>query len=84
MQPSNSIEMAVWVAVGGRGTLSGALVGAGLVNWAKSRFTVAAPEYWLYFLGGIFIIVTLFFTRGFVGIFSGSSSINNKGVILND
>ena len=84
MQPSNSIEMAIWVAVGGRGTLSGALVGAGLVNGAKSWFTVAAPEYWLYFLGGLFIIVTLFFPRGFVGIFSGSSSKNNKGVILND
>ena len=70
MQPSNSIEMAVWVAVGGRGTLSGALVGAGLVNGAKSWFTVAAPDYWLYFLGILFIVVTLFFPKGFVGIFS--------------
>lgn len=84
MQPSNSIEMAIWVAVGGRGTLGGALVGAGLVNGAKSWFTVAAPDYWLYFLGGLFIIVTLFFPKGFVGIFSRSSSKNNKGVILND
>lgn len=70
MQPSNSIEMAIWVAVGGRGTLSGALVGAGLVNGAKSWFTVAAPDYWLYFLGILFIVVTLFFPKGFVGIFS--------------
>ena len=70
MQPSNSIEMAIWVAVGGRGTLSGALVGAGLVNGAKSWFTVAAPDYWLYFLGILFIFVTLFFPKGFVGIFS--------------
>ena len=84
MQPSNSIEMAIWVAVGGRGTLGGALVGAGLVNGAKSWFTVAAPDYWLYFLGGLFIVVTLFFPKGFVGIFSRSSSKNNKGVILND
>jgi len=84
MQPSNSIEMAIWVAVGGRGTLGGALVGAGLVNGAKSWFTVAAPDYWLYFLGGLFIVVTLFFPKGFVGIFSQSSSKNNKGVILND
>ena len=84
MQPSNSIEMAIWVAVGGRGTLVGALVGAGLVNGAKSWFTVAAPDYWLYFLGGLFIIVTLFFPKGFVGIFSRSSSKNNKEVILND
>ena len=70
MQPSNSIEMAIWVAVGGRGTLSGALIGAGLVNGAKSWFTVAAPDYWLYFLGGLFIVVTLFFPKGFIGIFS--------------
>jgi len=84
MQPSNSIEMAIWVAVGGRGTLGGALVGAGLVNGAKSWFTVSAPDYWLYFLGGLFIVVTLFFPKGLVGIFSRSSSKNNKGVILND
>ena len=70
MQPSNSIEMAIWVAVGGRGTLSGALVGAGLVNGAKSWFTVAAPDYWLYFLGTLFIIVTLYFQKGFVGFFT--------------
>ena len=70
MQPANSIEMAIWVAVGGRGTLSGALVGAGLVNGAKSWFTVAAPDYWLYFLGALFIVVTLFFPKGFAGIFT--------------
>jgi|TARA_B100001964_G_scaffold15230_1_gene15802 urea transport system permease protein len=70
MQPSNSIEMAIWVAVGGRGTLSGALIGAGLVNGAKSWFTVAAPEYWLYFLGTLFIVLTLFFPKGLVGFFS--------------
>jgi urea transport system permease protein len=69
MQPTNSIEMAIWVAVGGRGTLGGALFGAGLVNVAKSWFTVAAPDYWLYFLGTLFIFVTLFFPKGFVGFF---------------
>ena len=74
MQPSNSIEMAVWVAVGGRGTLGGALFGAGLVNWAKSWFTVAAPDYWLYFLGALFIIVTLYFPKGLVGLFARFNS----------
>ena len=74
MQPSNSIEMAIWVAVGGRGTLSGALVGAGLVNVAKSWFTVAAPDYWLYFLGTLFIVVTLYFPKGFAGLFSRFTS----------
>ena len=74
MQPSNSIEMAIWVAVGGRGTLSGALVGAGLVNVAKSWFTVAAPDYWLYFLGTLFIVVTLYFPKGFTGILARFNS----------
>jgi urea transport system permease protein len=62
--------MAIWVAVGGRGTLGGALVGASLVNGAKSWFTVAAPDYWLYFLGGLFIFVTLYLPKGIVGFFS--------------
>jgi hypothetical protein len=51
MSPANSIEIAIWVAVGGRGTLVGAALGAGIVNGAKSFFTQAFPEYWLYFLG---------------------------------
>jgi urea transport system permease protein len=70
MSPANSIEIAIWVAVGGRGTLVGPLLGAGLVNGAKSFFTQAFPEYWLYFLGLIFIIVTLFMPRGVVGLLS--------------
>ena len=78
MQPTNSIEMAIWVAVGGRGTLIGALFGAGLVNVAKSWFTVAAPDYWLYFLGVLFIVVTLFLPKGFLGIFDRFTS-KNKG-----
>jgi urea transport system permease protein len=68
MQPANSIEMAIWVAVGGRGTLGGAMVGAWLVNAMKSYFTVAAPELWLYVLGGTFIAVTLWLPRGVVGV----------------
>jgi urea transport system permease protein len=67
MSPANSIEIAIWVAVGGRGTLVGPLVGAGLVNGAKSLFTVVFPEYWLYFLGLLFVLVTLFLPRGLVG-----------------
>ena len=69
MQPSNSIEMAIWVAIGGRGSLVGALLGAGLVNSAKSIFTVVFPELWLYVLGILFIVVTLFLPRGIIGLF---------------
>jgi urea transport system permease protein len=68
MSPANSIEIAIWVAVGGRGTLVGAVAGAGVVNGAKSFFTQAFPEYWLYALGLIFILVTLFLPRGIMGL----------------
>jgi urea transport system permease protein len=68
MSPANSIEIAIWVAVGGRGTLIGAIAGAGIVNGAKSFFTQAFPEYWLYFLGLLFILVTLFLPDGVVGL----------------
>ncbi|PKH22596.1 urea ABC transporter permease subunit UrtC [Enterobacterales bacterium CwR94] len=68
MSPTNSIEAAIWVALGGRGTLVGPLLGAALVNAAKSGFTVAFPEYWLFFLGLIFILVTLFLPRGVIGL----------------
>jgi urea transport system permease protein len=68
MSPANSIEIAIWVAVGGRGTLIGPVVGAFMVNGAKSWFTVAFPEFWLYFLGALFIAVTLFMPRGVVGL----------------
>jgi urea transport system permease protein len=66
--PANSIEAVIWVAVGGRGTLTGAVVGAVLVNYAKTYFTsgVLAP-YWLFMLGGLFIAVTLLLPRGIVG-----------------
>ncbi len=68
MSPANSIEIAIWVAVGGRGTLAGAALGAGLVNGAKSFFTQAFPEYWLFFLGLIFIVVTIFLPQGVLGL----------------
>jgi urea transport system permease protein len=68
MSPANSIEIAVWVAVGGRGTLVGAVLGAGIVNGAKSFFTQAFPEYWLFFLGLLFILVTLFLPNGVLGL----------------
>lgn len=68
MSPTNSIEAAIWVALGGRGTLIGPLLGAAIVNGAKSLFTVAFPEYWLFFLGMMFILVTLFLPRGVIGL----------------
>jgi urea transport system permease protein len=68
MSPANSIEIAIWTAVGGRGTLIGPVIGAAAVNLAKSFFTVAMPEYWLYVLGVLFIVVTLFMPDGVVGL----------------
>lgn len=68
MSPANSIEIAIWAAVGGRGTLIGPIVGAFLVNGAKSWLTVTFPEFWLYVLGGLFIVVTLFMLQGVVGL----------------
>jgi urea transport system permease protein len=65
--PGNSIEIAIWVSVGGRGTLIGAMLGAALVNLAKTWLTGAAPEIWLFFLGGLFVLTTLAFPRGLVG-----------------
>lgn len=68
MSPASSIEIAVWTAVGGRATLVGPIVGAFLVNGAKSWLTVTAPEVWLYFLGALFIAVTLFLPQGVLGL----------------
>jgi urea transport system permease protein len=65
--PGNSIEAVIWVALGGRGTLWGAALGAILVNLAKSFFTGAMPEAWLFVLGGLFILVTLFLPKGIAG-----------------
>ena len=66
--PINSIEVVIWVAVGGRGTLYGAIAGAVLVNYAKTYFTGAIPEVWLYALGALFVLVTLFLPRGIAGL----------------
>ena len=66
-QPLNSIELVVWVAVGGRGTLYGAALGAGVVNYAKTTLTGAFPEVWLFALGALFVLVTLALPRGIVG-----------------
>ena len=66
--PINSIEVVIWVAVGGRGTLYGAVAGAVLVNYAKTFFTGALPEVWLYTLGTLFVLVTLFLPRGVMGL----------------
>ena len=68
MSPAASIEIAIWAAVGGRGTLIGPILGAFFVNGAKSWFTVAFPEFWLFFLGALFIAVTLFLPQGIVGL----------------
>jgi len=65
--PANSIEIVIWVAIGGRGTLYGAVAGALLVNYAKTYFTGALPSFWLYALGALFVLVTLFLPRGIVG-----------------
>ena len=66
--PANSIEAVIWVAVGGRGTLVGAALGAIVVNFAKTFFTGAFPEYWLFGLGGLFVLVTLFLPKGILGL----------------
>ncbi len=76
--PINSIELVIWVAIGGRGTLYGAVLGAIVVNFAKTYFTAAAPEVWLFMLGGLFVVVTLFLPHGIVGAFKSASSPNNK------
>jgi urea transport system permease protein len=73
--PTNSIEAVIWVAIGGRGTLVGAALGAVIVNWGKTYFTGALPEYWLFALGLLFILVTLFLPQGIVGLVSRRRTI---------
>ena len=75
MSAAASIEIAIWTAVGGRATLIGPIIGAFFVNGAKSWFTVAFPEFWLYFLGLLFVLVTLFLPDGIVG---GIKKLLNK------
>ena len=74
MSAAASIEIAIWAAVGGRATLIGPILGAFFVNGAKSWFTQVFPEFWLYFLGALFIAVTLFLPQGIVGLFDKFSS----------
>ncbi len=69
--PENSIETVIWTAFGGRGTLWGAALGAVVINAAKSWFTGVMPDAWLFMLGGLFIVVTLFMPKGLAGLFSG-------------
>ena len=76
--PANSIEIVIWVAVGGRGRLYGAVLGAVLINYAKSYFTGALPEIWLFLLGGLFIATTLFLPRGIVGSLPSFSFLKEK------
>ncbi|MEP0175985.1 MAG: urea ABC transporter permease subunit UrtC [Paraglaciecola sp.] len=66
--PLNSIEMVIWVAVGGRNSLYGAIIGAVLVSYAKTRFTAIMPEAWLFALGGLFVLVTLLLPKGIAGL----------------
>ena len=68
MSPANSIEIAIWVAVGGRATLVGPVIGAAVVNLSKSFFTQTFPDYWLFFLGALFVAVTLWLPDGIVGL----------------
>jgi len=77
MSTANSIEIAVWAAVGGRASLLGPIVGAFLVNGMKSWLTVTAPEFWLYFLGALFIGVTLYMPHGVVGLIQKLSTQKN-------
>lgn len=82
--PINSIEIIIWVAVGGRGYLFGAVIGAILVNYGKTYFTGAFPEIWLFFLGGLFVVSTLFLPKGVVGLVksrfgSKAASVGSSG-----
>jgi urea transport system permease protein len=80
--PINSIEVVIWVAVGGRGTLYGAIAGAVLVNYAKTYLTSAFPEVWLFALGALFVLVTLFLPNGIVGLLPNRRGENSTKVLL--
>ena len=77
--PINSIEIVVWVAVGGRGTLYGAVVGAILVSYAKTRFTSLVPESWIFILGALFVFVTIFLPKGLAGLLKQRLQRDNNG-----
>ncbi|MES9853103.1 MAG: urea ABC transporter permease subunit UrtC [Candidatus Thiodiazotropha sp. L084R] len=74
--PLNSIEIVIWVAVGGRATLYGAAAGALMVNYGKSYFTAALPEVWLFALGALFVLVTIFLPKGVIGLFKAKDKVS--------
>jgi urea transport system permease protein len=76
--PLNSIEIVVWVALGGRATLFGAIVGALVINYAKSWFTVEFHEVWLFALGGLFVLSTMYFPKGLIGFISDKIALMKK------
>ncbi|OUR70003.1 urea ABC transporter permease subunit UrtC [Arcobacter sp. 31_11_sub10_T18] len=76
--PLFSIELVIWVAIGGRGTLYGAIIGAFIVNYASTYFTSALPEVWLYALGGLFVVSTLYLPKGVVGIVTKITTLRNQ------
>jgi urea transport system permease protein len=80
--PLNSIEVVVWVALGGRATLFGAIVGALVINYAKSWFTVEFPEVWLFALGGLFVFSTMYFPKGLIGFISDKVHLARKKISL--
>jgi urea transport system permease protein len=80
MEPSSSIEMAIWVAVGGRGTLVGALLGAGVVNGMKSWLTASYPDAWLYALAALFVMTTLLLPDGLVGLIKRIATLKSGRV----
>ena len=80
--PINSIEVVIWVAVGGRGTLYGAIAGAVLVNYAKTYLTGAFPEVWLFALGALFVLVTLFLPNGIAGLLTTRRKGSGKQTII--
>jgi urea transport system permease protein len=82
--PLNSIELVVWVAVGGRGTLYGAVAGAFIVNYAKTYFTGVIPELWLFALGALFIVVTVFLPKGVVGLIQRRKQRSQKQGVNNE
>jgi urea transport system permease protein len=82
--PGNSIEVAIWVAVGGRGTLVGAIIGAVTVNAAKTYLTGAFPEIWLYFLGGLFVLVTLLLPKGLMGLVGWTPRARRTGAVAKE
>ncbi len=77
--PLNSIEIVIWVAIGGRATLYGAVIGALLVNFAKTWFTAAFPEVWLFALGALFVVVTLFLPQGLAGLLAMKNKLFTQG-----